>query len=71
MWPYFKVEEIFQLEAVMTLRVSVNYRACCMLVLISFMMDSFQDKSKLDWDSFKQKEGIDEELKIHNRGKDG
>ncbi|XP_064641379.1 craniofacial development protein 1-like isoform X2 [Lineus longissimus] len=32
---------------------------------------SVLDKSKLDWDSFKQKEGIDEELKIHNRGKDG
>ncbi|KAH3778893.1 craniofacial development protein 1-like [Dreissena polymorpha] len=27
------------------------------------------EKSKLDWESFKQKEGIDEELKIHNRGK--
>lgn len=30
-----------------------------------------QEKSKLDWDGFKQKEGITEELQIHNRGKDG
>lgn len=29
------------------------------------------DKSKLDWDSFKEKEGIEEELKTHNRGKEG
>lgn len=29
------------------------------------------EKSKLDWDGFKQKEGITEELQIHNRGKDG
>lgn len=29
------------------------------------------DKSKLDWDGFKHKEGIEDELKIHNRGKDG
>jgi len=28
-------------------------------------------KSKLDWDTFKSAEGIDEDLKIHNRGKDG
>lgn len=27
------------------------------------------EKSKLDWEEFKQKEGINEELKIHNRGK--
>lgn len=27
------------------------------------------EKSKLDWEDFKEKEGIDEELKIHNRGK--
>ncbi|XP_073461534.1 craniofacial development protein 1 isoform X1 [Aquarana catesbeiana] len=29
------------------------------------------EKSKLDWESFKEKEGISEELAIHNRGKDG
>lgn len=29
------------------------------------------EKSKMDWDSFKKKEGIDEDLKIHNKGKDG
>ncbi|KAK7504659.1 hypothetical protein BaRGS_00004145 [Batillaria attramentaria] len=29
------------------------------------------EKSKLDWDSFKRKEGIEEDLKIHNKGKDG
>jgi hypothetical protein len=28
-------------------------------------------KSKLDWDSFKSAEGIGDDLKIHNRGKDG
>lgn len=27
------------------------------------------EKSKLDWDTFKKKEGIEEELTIHNRGK--
>lgn len=27
------------------------------------------EKSKIDWDEFKLKEGIEEELKIHNRGK--
>ncbi|XP_033753933.1 craniofacial development protein 1-like [Pecten maximus] len=29
------------------------------------------EKSKLDWNSFKEKEGISEELQIHNRGKSG
>ncbi|XP_014347750.1 craniofacial development protein 1 [Latimeria chalumnae] len=29
------------------------------------------EKSKLDWESFKEQEGIGEELAIHNRGKDG
>ncbi|XP_060073375.1 craniofacial development protein 1-like [Ylistrum balloti] len=29
------------------------------------------EKSKLDWNSFKEQEGISEELKIHNRGKSG
>merc|ERR1712083_140638 len=29
------------------------------------------DKSKLDWNSFDKEEGIDEELKTHNKGKDG
>ncbi|NXH60804.1 CFDP1 protein, partial [Cinclus mexicanus] len=29
------------------------------------------EKSKLDWESFKEEEGIVEELAIHNRGKDG
>ncbi|XP_062607201.1 craniofacial development protein 1-like [Saccostrea cucullata] len=29
------------------------------------------EKSKLDWDSFKQEKGISEELQTHNRGKDG
>ncbi|XP_005109892.1 craniofacial development protein 1 [Aplysia californica] len=29
------------------------------------------EKSKIDWDSFKKKEGIDEDLKIHNKGKQG
>ena len=31
----------------------------------------FQDKSKIDWDSYKSEEGIGDELAIHNRGKDG
>ncbi|XP_072278993.1 craniofacial development protein 1 [Pyxicephalus adspersus] len=29
------------------------------------------EKSKMDWESFKEKEGIGDELAIHNRGKDG
>ncbi|NWX77735.1 CFDP1 protein, partial [Alca torda] len=29
------------------------------------------EKSKLDWETFKEEEGIVEELAIHNRGKDG
>ncbi|XP_044290009.1 craniofacial development protein 1 [Varanus komodoensis] len=29
------------------------------------------EKSKLDWESFKEEEGISDELAIHNRGKDG
>jgi len=29
------------------------------------------DKSKMDWNSFVQEEGIKEELQTHNRGKDG
>lgn len=29
------------------------------------------EKSKLDWNSFKEEEGISEELQIHNRGKSG
>ncbi|KAG8437720.1 hypothetical protein GDO86_008434 [Hymenochirus boettgeri] len=29
------------------------------------------EKSKMDWEAFKEKEGIGEELAIHNRGKDG
>ncbi|XP_026712768.1 craniofacial development protein 1 [Athene cunicularia] len=29
------------------------------------------EKSKLDWENFKEEEGIVEELAIHNRGKDG
>ncbi|XP_067327079.1 craniofacial development protein 1 [Anolis sagrei] len=29
------------------------------------------EKSKMDWESFKEQEGIGDELAIHNRGKDG
>ncbi|XP_051024531.1 craniofacial development protein 1 [Acomys russatus] len=29
------------------------------------------EKSKLDWESFKEEEGIGEELALHNRGKEG
>lgn len=29
------------------------------------------EKSKLDWNSFKSQEGIDEEIQTHNKGKDG
>ncbi|KAH0619469.1 hypothetical protein JD844_000117 [Phrynosoma platyrhinos] len=29
------------------------------------------EKSKLDWESFKEQEGITDELAIHNRGKEG
>lgn len=30
-----------------------------------------QEKSKLDWNQFKKAEGIEQELKIHNKGKSG
>ena len=29
------------------------------------------DKSKMDWNSFVQEEGIKEELQTHNKGKEG
>lgn len=29
------------------------------------------EKSKLDWENFKEEEGIGDELAIHNRGKEG
>ncbi|KAG6924234.1 craniofacial development protein 1, partial [Chelydra serpentina] len=29
------------------------------------------EKSKLDWENFKEEEGIGEDLAIHNRGKEG
>ncbi|KAK0079949.1 hypothetical protein PV325_000616 [Microctonus aethiopoides] len=29
------------------------------------------EKSKLDWDSFKKQENLDEEINTHNKGKDG
>lgn len=29
------------------------------------------DKSKMDWEAYKEKEGIAEDLRIHNKGKDG
>lgn len=29
------------------------------------------EKSRIDWNSFKKKEGIEEDLKIHNKGKEG
>lgn len=29
------------------------------------------EKSRLDWDTFKDEEGISDELAIHNRGKEG
>lgn len=29
------------------------------------------EKSKLDWNSFKRQQGIDEEIQTHNKGKDG
>lgn len=32
---------------------------------------SVLEKTKLDWTSFKQKEGIEEDLQTHNKGKDG
>ncbi|XP_031634263.1 craniofacial development protein 1 [Contarinia nasturtii] len=32
---------------------------------------SVLEKSKLDWNGFKQTEGIDEELQTHNKGRDG
>lgn len=32
---------------------------------------SVLEKTKLDWDGFKSKEGIGEELQSHNRGRDG
>lgn len=35
------------------------------------MKMSTLEKSKLDWECFKEQEGISDELAIHNRGKDG
>lgn len=32
---------------------------------------SVLEKTKLDWMSFKKEEGIDEDISIHNRGRDG
>ena len=32
---------------------------------------SILEKSKLDWNSFKKQEGIEEQLQTHNKGKDG
>lgn len=32
---------------------------------------SVLEKSKLDWNSFKKQEGIEEDLQVHNKGKDG
>lgn len=29
------------------------------------------EKSKLDWDGFKKKQGIEEEIQNHNKGKNG
>lgn len=29
------------------------------------------EKSKLDWENFKEEEGIGDDLAIHNRGKEG
>lgn len=29
------------------------------------------EKSKLDWDSFKKKQGLEEEIQNHNKGKNG
>lgn len=29
-----------------------------------------QEKSKMDWNTFKKDEGIEEDLQIHNRGKE-
>ncbi|XP_023218754.1 craniofacial development protein 1-like [Centruroides sculpturatus] len=29
------------------------------------------DKSRLDWENFKKDENIDDEIKLHNKGKDG
>ena len=39
--------------------------------LLTQVVVCLQEKSKLDWNEFKQNEGIEEELTIHNRGKDG
>ncbi len=32
---------------------------------------SVLEKSRIDWNSFKTSEGIADDLKIHNKGKDG
>jgi Bucentaur or craniofacial development. len=29
------------------------------------------EKSKLDWDRYKKDEGLEEEIHLHNKGKDG
>ena len=41
------------------------------IVIVRDLGSFEQDKSKLDWEKFKEKEGIREELESHNKGKDG
>lgn len=48
-----------------------NLDSCEFLANEILNFDDLQTKSKLDWDSYKKQEGIEEDLKIHNRGKDG
>jgi len=47
------------------------FRFANVVYCMCITMKCVQVKSKLDWDGFKSSEGIDDELKIHNRGKAG
>ena len=42
-----------------------------LLLLNMSYVDFVQEKSQLDWNKFKQQEGLEEELQVHNRGKEG
>lgn len=43
----------------------------CISVMGEYKITEFQERSKSEWESFKKVEGIQEELKTFNRGRDG
>ena len=49
----------------------VQHSMNLLLLLNMSYVDFVQEKSQLDWNKFKQQEGLEEELQVHNRGKEG